>query len=343
MKTFFLFSIISIALILNVEATVWRVNSTAGTDADFASVQTAHNNANPGDTLYLEPSAANYGDFTLSKKLIIIGNGYFIDENPETQADINYSQLNAVSFNPGSEESVIQGCKIFYVRLKTSEIIIQRNYIAYNSDQYATILFDSDNIANIIIRDNYLYNSFSTTGYPYPTSEVIKSEKNGVSNIIISNNLIDANDLYTYHHALDLTSGFGGSIKNNVIYGNSTLNNSMVNNNIYRDGSLELINCSYINNISNSDQFGFANNNQGNVTMESVFVGTGSTDGQWQLKEASPAVGGGVGGIDCGMFGGDFPYVLSGIPAIPAIYELNHNIDYQNQQIELDISVKSHN
>ncbi len=343
MKNFFFLSILILTLSIPAQSTVWRVNSTAGTDADFTSVQTAHNNANPGDTLYLEPSAANYGDFTLTKKLVVIGNGYFTEQNPETQANINHSSLNALTFNPGSEGSVIQGCKIFYILLKTSEIIIQRNYISYDSEQNACILFDSDNIGNIIIRDNYLQNSFSATSYPYPTSEVIKSDKNGVSNIIISNNLVEANDLNSYHRALILSTGFTGVIENNVIFGNSTINNAMMNNNIMRDGSLSLINCSCQNNIGNSSQFGFVNNNQSNITMESVFVGSGSTDGQWQLKAASPAIGAGLGGIDCGMFGGNFPYVLSGIPAIPAIYELNHNIDYQNQQIQLEMSVKSHN
>ncbi|MFH0882855.1 MAG: right-handed parallel beta-helix repeat-containing protein, partial [bacterium] len=48
-------------------------------------------------------------------------------------------------------------------------------------------------------------------------------------------------------------------------------------------------------------------------------VGTGSTDSQWQLAVDSPAEGVGVGGVDCGMFGGNDPYVLSGIPPIPTI------------------------
>ena len=66
--------------------------------------------------------------------------------------------------------------------------------------------------------------------------------------------------------------------------------------------------------------------NVGNVNMADVFVGFSnpagySTDGAWELKPEGPAIGAGEGGIDCGLFGGPLPYVLSGLPAIPRIYE----------------------
>ena len=55
--------------------------------------------------------------------------------------------------------------------------------------------------------------------------------------------------------------------------------------------------------------------------MDDVFLGPegNSTDGQWQLAQGSPAIGAGISGEDAGMFGGDAPYVLSGIPGIPRI------------------------
>jgi hypothetical protein len=54
--------------------------------------------------------------------------------------------------------------------------------------------------------------------------------------------------------------------------------------------------------------------------MSTVFIGTGSTDGKWQLKDNSPAKGAGTEGTDIGPFGGPKPYILSGIPNIPRIY-----------------------
>lgn len=101
----------------------------------------------------------------------------------------------------------------------------------------------------------------------------------------------------------------------------------------------------YYNNISNSTQFGSSNGNQQNVNMNNVFVGiTGnSIDGQWQLKTGSPAIGAGFNGVDCGMFGGDFPYILSGLPPIPAIYYHIQTIDNINHILNVTIKAKSHN
>lgn len=58
--------------------------------------------------------------------------------------------------------------------------------------------------------------------------------------------------------------------------------------------------------------------------IEAVFVGSGSTDGKWQLSTGSEAKGAGEGGTDCGMFGGTDPYILSGInQSLPRIYYLS--------------------
>ena len=74
--------------------------------------------------------------------------------------------------------------------------------------------------------------------------------------------------------------------------------------------------------------------------MSTVFVGTGSTDGQWKLIAGSTAIGAGVNGEDCGMFGGSNSYVLSGLPAIPAIYFFTAPAEGGNQ-LPVKIKVKS--
>ena len=78
-------------------------------------------------------------------------------------------------------------------------------------------------------------------------------------------------------------------------------------------------------NMSISDHFGIASNNKANVSSAALFVGdaTESSDGRWKLKAGSPAIGAGEGGVDCGAYGGPNPYILSGLPVGPTIYELN--------------------
>ena len=51
--------------------------------------------------------------------------------------------------------------------------------------------------------------------------------------------------------------------------------------------------------------------------------------------------GAGVSGTDCGIFGGTIPYVLSGLPDIPAIYYFTlFNI---SNTLNVSLKVKSHN
>ena len=78
--------------------------------------------------------------------------------------------------------------------------------------------------------------------------------------------------------------------------------------------------------------------------MATVFVGSGSTDGQWQLAEDSPARETGHNNVDMGIFGGPTPYVLSGIPAIPTIYSFQApSIGSTEDGLRVNLSVKSRN
>ncbi|GAB4372155.1 MAG: hypothetical protein Kow0042_15340 [Calditrichia bacterium] len=99
-------------------------------------------------------------------------------------------------------------------------------------------------------------------------------------------------------------------------------------------------------NIGDANQFGTLYGNQVNVPMNTVFVDSGSvsTDGDWQLRSGSPAIGAGLNGEDCGMFGGTTPYILSGIPAIPTIYFFVAPSSASGTQgLQVQIKAKSNN
>ena len=98
-------------------------------------------------------------------------------------------------------------------------------------------------------------------------------------------------------------------------------------------------------NMSLSDHFGTANNNMANVSATALFVGdaTESSDGRWKLKAESPAIGAGEGGADCGAYGGPNPYILSGLPVGPTIYELSvSSYPTPDGKLPMTIKVKSY-
>jgi hypothetical protein len=66
-----------------------------------------------------------------------------------------------------------------------------------------------------------------------------------------------------------------------------------------------------------------------------------SPDAMYQLKEGSVAIGHGIDGGDCGVFGGDFPYVLSGLPSIPRFYEANISTLGNSDGLRVSFKAKS--
>ncbi len=326
-------------------ATVWRISNISGADADFTSIQDANDShlvAFSGDTLYIEPSSSTYGSsfngITLNKSLVIIGNGYFLTENPETQANKNISKTAKITFDTGSEGSAIMGCSTgsIVIRSSVTNILIERNRIE------GSITMESS-CSDIVIARNYIV----LDGYP-----TIRASNDDIFNLLIYGNYIESNSSLMDDAAIRLTSSSSSGlienvIENNVIYNGVTIENSEFNNNILRDGTFIATNCSCLNNIGNSDQFGTEDGNQQDVNMFDVFIGDysegGTTDGQWQLKDGSPAKGAGINGVDCGMFDGLYPYILSGIPNIPAIFEYQQVYNNDAQEVEVTFSIKSNN
>lgn len=317
--------------VLNSYAKIWRVNN-AGLPADFTTIQAAHDAAAvlAGDTLHIEPSGVSYGNLVATKQLVIIGPGYFLNENPGQQANPSTATAGRLVFNSGSGGSVITGLTIPAVgsahAINTGNITVTRNNLGGGNIYLSGI----SGYSNVIISGNYGINLISSDG----------SSTNLITNVFILNN---------YVSNISFNAQFSGVIANNIISRHSnSVNYFIIKNNICpsADGSPVFIGISNTisNNLSASGVgFPTGNGNQNNVSMSTVFVGaTGnSTDGQWQLKTGSPAISAGLNGEDCGMFGGNSPYHLSGIPAAPSIYLLSSPANSNGPSLPVTISVKT--
>lgn len=318
LKLFLLIAIFSIQL----QARIWRVDVATSHNPDFTNLQAAHDGASAGDTLYLAGSGADMGDLILTKQLIIIGNGFFLSENPSTQANEFQSRANNITFDPGSEGSKITGISLIgQISVNTDQVTLSKIFTNQDRSSSTITAIISINASNTILEKSFLVNTFTGTS---ATRRVVGVFSGG-NNVLSSNYLSGATPI----RAL---SG-GTLIINNVInciYNYSVVQGSgnIIKNNIHLGlGSIDIPNNTVLNNISDNGLFGTDNNNQ-NVDISTVFVGypdqnTYSTDGRWQLAPSSPAIGTGQNGVDCGMFGGSDPYVLSGIPDIPSIYSFS--------------------
>jgi len=303
-----------------------RVNNDPAADADYTTLQAANDDALPGDTIYVEGSPASYAGATIDKKLIIIGPGYFLADNDSTQANVLDAKINHLNLINGSKGTRVCGLIIISsLAIRDDEIVASRCKIN------AISFWDGCN--NTLITQNFI-------------AGLINVYSGNLTNSIISNNIIGSG------------IGAGSSsyplqITNNVFKGGSgapvSVYYSTISNNIFISSTNKIqenTGNSIINNI-----FAYAgtnaNGNQYSITMTTVFVDLNGTlgysdDERYKLKAGSPAIGAGVSGVDCGAFGGVTPYVLSGLPPFPRIYEATiPGTAYSDKGLSCNIKIKA--
>jgi hypothetical protein len=221
------------------------------------------------------------------------------------------------TLNTGSEGSVYMGVSFpGEIAINTSNILLKRVNAAPVHIGY--------NASNVMITGSYIFSI---------------NVNDGSQNIIITNNIFS--DAQPLSYAIGMASSTSGTVTNNLFQTGQIVYNCIYRNNIatgvgaYYNG-FSAVNCTVQNNIGAQNQYPSGSGNQQNVDMSTVFLLAGSTDGSWRLKPGSPAIGAGFGGVDCGPFGGGTPYVLSGMPNIPAIWLLDIN------GLNVTVKAKSH-
>jgi len=351
MKTTFtmLFTgLLLLCTLVTLAQTIRRCNNTGVTGTNiYTTLQAAHDAASNNDIIYLEPTAITYGNLTCTKVLTIIGNGYYLAQNPGLQLDLRDALVSSVTFANGSAGSRITGCVIDgQMNIGANNIIAERNrfttaycYIGY------TPTSGSIGVTNILFRQNIIENGYSVYLYPGSTAATT------VSNVIITNNIIIGN-ISTPTGQYNRLSNI--LISNNVIgnlagtSGNSIeIDNAVIKNNILTytgiSNNFTPRNNEYSNNISGNTVFGTANGNQQNIGPAAMFVGgTASTDGAFALRPApNPAIGTGESGTNVGAFGGVNPYRIAGIPNVPTIYQYNQSVT--GNTLNATISTRSNN
>jgi hypothetical protein len=299
---------------LAANATSWRVNNNPAIDADFSTFETAVAGASAGDTLYMEGSNFTYGNGVLTKPLVMIGPGFFLTENDSTQVSNLEANFKTFVVDSTASGSRIYGCAFDdKVYINGSNVVFARNWV-YGASSYGIGIYvgEANDVVNCSIIQNFC-NNIKGGYYSYDPI---------AHNTLIANNIVHGN--------ITFNDNATNVVFNNIVKHNVNVSNSIIKNNIQlSSGSVGF----HINqgNIIEYNLTAVASpppgpGNIGGIDPVEVFADYDetlgfSTDGKWQLKAGSPAIGAGENGEDCGAFGGTSPYVLSGLPAVPHIYE----------------------
>lgn len=331
----------------------WRINNNVGVQADFTTFADAAQAASVanGDTLYVEPSAAVYttNSFTLTKRLVVLGVGYFLNPmNPSQPGNSGLQETREAShlaffrIGNGANGSYFAGITFASLNFSGSatdfNITLERNLFA------GALFFEAGSNNKVLIKKNLFYNC-------------------GISNnggtVSIAGFTCENNIFYDFWGGMNLTqlTGSNNIVRNNSIYraaAGSTIVNCYVANNIFgTSGAMVFTNSTVKNNIftANPTLPPTATNNLVNQNAEDLYgphSNAASADQNVMIPSSSSAKGAGltVGTVvspDCGAFGATDPYRLSGIPAIPTIYSLSVPTSIPSGSPTMNITLSTRN
>jgi len=132
------------------------------------------------------------------------------------------------------------------------------------------------------------------------------------------------------------------SIVHSFVKNGSGTSISFLNSYILESGFCNPSNSIYYSIVPSSSVCSNATNisSYGQAVIAAIPSSTNSADSLLRLAPNSPAFGAGYDGVDIGMFGGSDPYILSGIPPFPWIYEIEMDPVYQAPATSTDLRVR---
>jgi hypothetical protein len=318
------------------------VNNNEGQPADYTKLQEAIDAASPSDSIYVVGSQTSHGNITINKKITLIGPGYFLVENKnveedeiQTQANLETAKINFLTIDKDGDDTSVIGIDFSSINSNTIIVSTDCQNVELLRNRIIHLILRG---ANTVVSKNFII------------GQVIIE---GASNSIIRNNIILGN----LSRHIDLQMESAEIINNTFTSGLNFINNANIDNNIFTNDN-PLNNCTnntFKHNIFTGTEENIFSGNQKNNTyiglenkfgqpLGQLFVTSEQTlDRDYQLAENSPAKGAGTDGVDAGAFSSDNnSYRRSGLPAIPAIYEISTiGVGTPNTGMKVTIKAKS--
>jgi len=336
---------LSILLLLTVaaHATIRTVSNNPDRPAQFTQVDAAIAASVAGDTIYVHGSQFTYSDFTVTKRLVIIGAGYNSNNQFNQPTKVNLIYLNRDTGLQNSSGTVITGFVASQIRNNgnpgVENITIFRNNIS-------VIYTNNPGIGGVYGANWVIYNNLISSQIQGGSGGSTSSSS---SNITIQNNLIGGSiygfslssvliDHNVFQGSDNLTIVFYATITNNIfIRTTGTIFTTNVSSNTFNNN---LSNLTTISTITPTNNFvGASNSGAGNfVAVDPLFVSvtnlnTYATTFDYRLQASSTVRNAGTDGTDLGIYGGTRPFPSGGasgsgfdtsaLPPIPQVTEVN--------------------
>lgn len=294
-------------------ATILRVSNVTNSGAPYSEISQAISAAEEGDTIMVDGSNTSYGNITLTKRVVMIGPGYLLNDNGKVNEGSPSAQIGTVSSNYNAANgSILMGLDITgLITFSQPNMVITRCRIANDIQIVASA-------TNCIVHQNYftdggVSSSNPTNTFAYGTQ---------ITNNIISSPHTDRvgrikaiSDGYIAYNTF--TRGGIGDVPRNI--GNVT--GCTIEHNYFVE-------------VSKSISGNVVQDNLWTENYGATVYADCSTDKavleMYNSKENHQGFG---------AFAGDDPYVVSGIPAGPYISDITVPASVEQGQI-LRVNVK---
>jgi len=173
-----LFMLVAASITMSAQAKILRVSNVSGSSAPYTSIQTAIDAAKEGDTIMVDASSeVYYENVAINKRVVLLGPGYWLQENGILQEGNSTAAVLSIRVNNGADGgaagTVIKGLTITSssgIGTGASQVVISRCRVVRGSISLGG--------SNCIVHQNFCRN---ITGNITPNHQ-------------ISNNIIAGNE-----------------------------------------------------------------------------------------------------------------------------------------------------
>jgi hypothetical protein len=359
MKPFLISAILVCGTVVSLNAAIHTVSNNPNRPAQYDNITAAIAAASAGDTIYIHGSQFNYPDFTITKRLVVVGAGYNSNNQFALATRVGTITLTRTVSVENASGSSISGFHANAIvptgALPVTDITITRNRIDSQVRTSSGSVKCSDwLIYNNIILQLYLGNDGSGPTFTSATNILVQ-------NNIITGFIIDGSSAsILVDHNLFVNAGLG------------TMYYATISNNFFVRSSGTIFSsnvsfCTFNNNFSNLSTIttvapgtSFLNGNNtgsGNISpaanpfISVADIASFSLIGNYRVLAGSAADNGATDGSDIGIYGGTYPFPSGGAPgsgfdtsALPPIPQIT-DFNIQNATIQpassLNVNVKA--
>lgn len=332
-KLFFTSIVLMLAIVASAKS--YKIGPSSVTGMDFASINAAMSSVSAGDTLLLDKAYKETSEQTVTKAVVIIGNGF--DTTTSTIAQVSTLSLKADGIH-------VNSLYVTNVKFYNYDCRLYRCFVGSSATWAGT---------SAATGSNSIHSCYFTGTIKGTSAKAIFDIQNTIlytSTYNVIYNLINSNICHCVIVGNDQNAHYNYIIQN--VTSSSIIDNIIVNtyNYIYTISNYDV---SSMNTIHHNVMSGFDNTtnyplnyitNSSSLSKICKCTGTTVSGTYFELKSNSPAVNYASDGSDCGVYGGLYPYVDYGRPIyVPYFTNINVPAKATNGTLPISVTVEVQN